>query len=96
MDEYGKEYMNLENLIMEKEISKTQLSYRSKISHKYIQNSVLFLDFLSKSPVAGLQVCHASITPASPTSSMVSLSLTLALHRFKIARNTHLYIFFDI
>ena len=46
---------------------------------------------MSRSPVAGLQVpysvfsifsCHASITPASSTSSTVSLSLTLALHRF--------------
>ncbi len=58
---------------------------------KYIQNSVPLLDFLSKSPATGLQVpysvfsifsCHTSITPASSTSSTVSLSLTLALHRF--------------
>ena len=36
MDEYGKIYMNLEELIQEKGISKTQLSYRSKISHTQI------------------------------------------------------------
>lgn len=36
MDEYGKVYMNLEKLIQEKGISKTQLSYRSKISHTQI------------------------------------------------------------
>ena len=47
--------------------------------------------FLSKSSATGLQVPYsvfsifsynASITPASSTSSTVSLSLTLALHRF--------------
>lgn len=36
MDEYGNVYLNLENLIKEKDISKTQLSYRSKISHTQI------------------------------------------------------------
>lgn len=36
MDEYGKVYMNLKELIKKKEISKTQLSYRSKISHTQI------------------------------------------------------------
>lgn len=36
MDEYGKVYINLEGLIKEKRISKTQLSYRSKISHTQI------------------------------------------------------------
>ena len=36
MDEYGRVYLNLERLISEKGISKTQLSYRSKISHTQI------------------------------------------------------------
>lgn len=36
MDEYGKVYMNLEDVIQETGISKTQLSYRSKISHTQI------------------------------------------------------------
>ena len=36
MNEYGKVYMNLAKLIIEKGISKTQLSYRSKISHTQI------------------------------------------------------------
>lgn len=36
MDEYGKVYMKLEELIQAKGISKTQLSYRSKISHTQI------------------------------------------------------------
>lgn len=36
MEEYGKVYMNLEELIKEKKISKTQLSYKSKISHTQI------------------------------------------------------------
>lgn len=36
MNEYGKIYMNLEELIIQKGISKTQLSYRSKISHTQI------------------------------------------------------------
>ncbi len=36
MNEYGKVYMNLEELIIQKGISKTQLSYRSKISHTQI------------------------------------------------------------
>lgn len=36
MNEYGKVYMNLEERIIQKGISKTQLSYRSKISHTQI------------------------------------------------------------
>lgn len=36
MNEYGKVYMNLEELVIQKGISKTQLSYRSKISHTQI------------------------------------------------------------
>ncbi len=36
MDEYGKVYINLEELIEERGISKTQLSYSAKISHTQI------------------------------------------------------------
>lgn len=36
MEEYGRVYLNLEALIKEKGISKTQLSYNSRISHTQI------------------------------------------------------------
>lgn len=36
MEDYGKVYLNLEELIKEKGISKTQLSYSTKISHTQI------------------------------------------------------------
>lgn len=36
MEKYGRVYLNIENLIKEKDISKTQLSYRAEISHTQI------------------------------------------------------------
>ena len=36
MDEFGIVYLDLENLIKEKGISKTQLSYKAEISHTQI------------------------------------------------------------
>lgn len=36
MDEFGKAYLNLQELIKEKGISKTQLSYKALISHTQI------------------------------------------------------------
>ena len=36
MDEFGKAYLNLQELIKEKGISKTQLSYRAEVSHTQI------------------------------------------------------------
>lgn len=36
MDEFGTVYLDLENLIKKKEISKTQLSYKAEISHTQI------------------------------------------------------------
>lgn len=36
MEDFGTVYLNLENLIKDKKISKTQLSYKAEISHTQI------------------------------------------------------------
>ena len=36
MEDFGRVYLNLENLIKEKGISKTQLSYKAEVSHTQI------------------------------------------------------------
>ena len=49
MDEYGKVYINLEELVQEKGISKTQLSYNTKTSHtqinRFCKGNVVRIDF---------------------------------------------------
>ncbi|MBO5283638.1 MAG: helix-turn-helix transcriptional regulator [Lachnospiraceae bacterium] len=48
MNEFGKATLNLEELIKEKGISKTQLSYKAKISHtqinRFCKNDVSRID----------------------------------------------------
>lgn len=64
MDEYGKVYMNLEKLIMEKEISKTQLSYRSKISHtqinRFCKGEAVRIDFNTIARLCSVLDCRVS------------------------------------
>lgn len=49
MEEYGTVYLNLEELIEEKGISKTQLSYKAEISHtqinRFCKNEATRIDF---------------------------------------------------
>lgn len=49
MEEYGNVYLNLEELIKEKDISKTQLSYNAKISHtqlnRFCKGEAVRIDF---------------------------------------------------
>lgn len=49
MEEYGTVYLNLEELIREKGISKTQLSYKAEISHtqinRFCKNEATRIDF---------------------------------------------------
>lgn len=49
MEEYGKVYLNLEELIDKKGISKTQLSYSAKISHtqlnRFCKGEAVRIDF---------------------------------------------------
>lgn len=64
MDEYGKVYMNLEKLIAEKEISKTQLSYRSKISHtqinRFCKGDAVRIDFNTIARLCYVLDCRVS------------------------------------
>lgn len=49
MEDFGTVYLNLENLIKEKKISKTQLSYKAEISHtqinRFCKNEATRIDF---------------------------------------------------
>lgn len=64
MDEYGKIYMNLEKLIEEKGISKTQLSYRSKISHtqinRFCKGDAVRIDFNTIARLCTVLDCKVS------------------------------------
>ncbi len=64
MDEYGKIYMNLEKLIEEKGISKTQLSYRSKISHtqinRFCKGDAVRIDFSTIARLCTVLDCKVS------------------------------------
>lgn len=73
MNEYGKVYMNLEELIIQKGISKTQLSYRSKISHtqinRFCKGDAVRIDF---NTIARL--CYALVLSSSPYRSKCRLA----------------------
>lgn len=49
MEDYGTVYLNLEKLIKEKGISKTQLSYKAELSHtqinRFCKNEATRIDF---------------------------------------------------
>lgn len=64
MDEYGRVYLNLEGLIREKGISKTQLSYSSKISHtqinRFCKGDAVRIDFNTIARLCTVLKCSIS------------------------------------
>lgn len=64
MDEYGKVYLNLNELIKEKGISKTQLSYNSKISHtqinRFCKGDAVRIDFNTIARLCTVLGCSVS------------------------------------
>lgn len=64
MDEYGKVYLNLEELIKQKGISKTQLSYQSKISHtqinRFCKGDAVRIDFHTIARLCTVLSCSVS------------------------------------
>ena len=64
MDKYGRTTLNLEQLIKEKGISKTQLSYRAEISHtqinRFYKNDVARIDLSTISRLCYVLNCNVS------------------------------------
>lgn len=64
MDDYGRVYLNLEGLIREKGISKTQLSYSSKISHtqinRFCKGDAVRIDFNTIARLCTVLKCSIS------------------------------------
>lgn len=64
MDEFGRVTLNLENLIKEKGISKTQLSYRAEISHtqinRFCKNDVARIDLSTIARLCHILECDVS------------------------------------
>ncbi len=64
MKEFGKVTLNLENLINEKGISKTQLSYRAEISHtqinRFCKNDVARIDLSTMARLCHILECDIS------------------------------------
>lgn len=64
MDKYGKTTLNLEQLIKEKGISKTQLSYRAEISHtqinRFCKNDATRIDLSTISRLCYVLNCNVS------------------------------------
>lgn len=64
MDNFGRVYLNLDNLIKEKGISKTQLSYKAEISHtqinKFCRNEVTRIDFATLARICTVLECDVA------------------------------------
>lgn len=64
MNDFGRVYLNLEGLIKDKGISKTQLSYRSEISHtqinKFCKNEASRIDFGTIAKLCTVLECDIS------------------------------------
>lgn len=64
MEEYGRVYLNLEALIKEKGISKTQLSYNSRISHtqinRFCKGDAVRIDFNTIARLCTVLNCSVS------------------------------------
>ena len=64
MDEYGKVYINLEELIEEKGISKTQLSYNAKLNHtqinRFCKGDAVRIDFNTIARLCTVLGCKVS------------------------------------
>ena len=64
MDEFGKAVLNLDELIKEKGISKTQLSYKAEISHtqinRFCKNDVTRIDLNTIARLCHVLNCSVS------------------------------------
>lgn len=64
MDRYGRTILNLEQLIKERGISKTQLSYRAEISHtqinRFCKNDVARIDLNTIARLCYVLNCNVS------------------------------------
>ncbi len=64
MNEFGKATLNLDNLIKEKGISKTQLSYKAEISHtqinRFCKNDVTRIDLNTIARLCHVLNCNVS------------------------------------
>ena len=64
MNDYGRVYLNLEELIKDKGISKTQLSYKSEISHtqinKFCKNEARRIDLGTIAKLCTILECDIS------------------------------------
>ena len=64
MNEFGKATLNLDNLIKEKGISKTQLSYKAEISHtqinRFCKNDVTRIDLNTIARLCHVLDCNVS------------------------------------
>lgn len=64
MNDFGKVYLNLDELIKEKGISKTQLSYRAEISHtqinRFCKNEANRIDYATIAKLCTVLNCEIS------------------------------------
>ena len=64
MDNFGRVYLNLDAMIKEKGISKTQLSYRAEISHtqinRFCKNEAARIDFATLARICTVLDCDIS------------------------------------
>lgn len=64
MDDFGRVYLNLDAMIKEKEISKTQLSYKAEISHtqinRFCKNEATRIDFATLARICTVLDCEIS------------------------------------
>ena len=64
MDKFGKVVLNLDELIKEKGISKTQLSYKAEISHtqinRFCKNDATRIDFNTIARLCHVLECNIS------------------------------------
>ena len=64
MENFGRVYLDLENMIKNRGISKTQLSYKAEISHtqinKYCRNEVARIDFSTLARICTVLNCDVS------------------------------------
>lgn len=64
MDNFGRVYLNLDEMIKKKGISKTQLSYRAEISHtqinRFCKNEAARIDFATLARICTVLDCDIS------------------------------------
>lgn len=64
MEDFGNVYLNLEELIIKKGISKTQLSYKAEVSHtqinRFCKNEATRIDFATLAKLCTVLNCKIS------------------------------------